>query len=133
MSMILKSYDEGIVLPPEGSDEWFALLPGWSGWMDCNCPGGGTIAAPLFSFASQTTSYMDPNTADITVFWNARHTSDWLFRLFDEKKQFIWGHQYCYYGGYYYFAGVYCGRAEDDTEAYYYYKVGRATSLEPQI
>lgn len=33
MPKILNSYSKGVVLPPEGSDEWFALLPGWQGWI----------------------------------------------------------------------------------------------------
>lgn len=33
MPKILNSYDKSIVLPPEGSNEWFALLPGWQGWI----------------------------------------------------------------------------------------------------
>ena len=132
MSMILKSYDEGIVLPPEGSDEWMALLPGWSGWMGSPCSGRDYAQPPDYSFWSQTVSYIPQDEATITIVWDG----DKVYRTTTgthDKKQFIWGHQYVYSGGYYYFAGNYCGRDTDDTEAIYYYKLGRATSLEPQI
>lgn len=32
MSMILTAYNVIKPLPPEGSDEWLAMLPGWTGW-----------------------------------------------------------------------------------------------------
>ena len=32
MPMILTSYSVVKSLPPEGSEEWLALLPGWTGW-----------------------------------------------------------------------------------------------------
>lgn len=32
MSMILKSYNAIKPLPPEGSEEWLEMLPGWTGW-----------------------------------------------------------------------------------------------------
>ena len=33
MSMILTAYNAIKPLPPEGSEEWLAMLPGWSGWI----------------------------------------------------------------------------------------------------
>ena len=32
MSMILAAYNAIKPLPPEGSEEWLAMLPGWTGW-----------------------------------------------------------------------------------------------------
>lgn len=32
MSMILTAYNVIKPLPPEGSEEWLAMLPGWTGW-----------------------------------------------------------------------------------------------------
>lgn len=32
MSMILTAYNVLKPLPPEGSEEWLAMLPGWTGW-----------------------------------------------------------------------------------------------------
>lgn len=32
MSMILTAYNAIKPLPPEGSEEWLAMLPGWTGW-----------------------------------------------------------------------------------------------------
>ena len=33
MSKILTAYNAIKPLPPEGSDEWLAMLPGWQGWV----------------------------------------------------------------------------------------------------
>lgn len=116
MSKILASYAVNVdPLPPEGSDEWFALLPGWSGWRF-----NSRYNEDYYAFWIQT--YGQPSGyANITVQWAEDSTmgNDWVYRTGGlhatgensehELCKYIGGHLYIYDAdnGWYYFAGDY--------------------------
>lgn len=126
MSMILKSYGEGIVLPPEGSDEWFALLPGWSGWMYSPGVVSGE-SRNIYQIRTYNFSNIDNDTG--YVYWNI-----WEGKTGDittSNRGYVGSILYCKIGNYYYFRGKL--RQENYSYGMDAFEVARATSLTPQI
>lgn len=122
MSMILKSYDEGIVLPPEGTEEWLALLPGWSGWRYQEGVTDGE-STPLYYFM---TMLNNPNTGN--VYWNIW---EGLTGSFNESNTgYVGDVFYAHIGGYYYFRGEH---KKNNFILGNWYAIARATSLEPKV
>lgn len=137
MSKILTSYAVNVdPLPPEGSDEWFALLPGWSGWRYNN-----RYNEDYYAFwvndGGAPSGY-----ATITVQWAEDSTmgNDWVYRTGglsatgenskSELCKYIGGHLYIYdaKNSWYYFAGDF--KVNDDTTLKY--AVARARDIVPQ-
>ena len=125
MSLILAAYNVIKPLPPEGSEEWLAMLPGWTGWKyDQEYP-------EYFWQASDRRTNLYFN-------WDGyqygAHTSDGLLNA-NSVKTFDNGVGYypVLYHGFYYFRGD----LMDSWHAagnipYSGYKIARATSLTPQ-
>ena len=125
MPMLLKSYQNTPLppLPPEGSEEWLAMLPGWSGW-----------------------HYQTKETSTISYLWLGRYDVmrdfDVLyFNIYEGKTgdasppwKTVGDVRYVQIGGYYYFRGAFVkkgngfsGNVNMDT-----FYIARATSLTPQ-
>ena len=133
MSMILTAYNAIKLLPPEGSDEWLAMLPGWTGWRF-----NITYRQDQYSFWANYSG----STAVITVQWAEDSTmgNDWVYRTGGlsatgenskyELCKYIGEHLYIYdtNNGWYYFAGDY--KVNDDTTLKY--AVARARDIVPQ-
>ena len=126
MSMLLKSY-QNAPLPPEGSEEWLAMLPGWSGW----------IYNPDYGDTSGWMYEVTPSGGPIgtvgVVYWHIYEgrTGDVPF---PDSCPKVGGTYYYKLGDYYYFRGV--ARDLFDTwspnRKKQWYEIARATSLTPQ-
>ena len=138
MSMILTAYNAVKPLPPEGSEEWLAMLPGWTGWRF-----NIAYRQDNYSFWAQYEGSSIPNgNAVITVQWAEDSTmgNDWVYRTGglsatgenskSELCKYIGGHLYIYdaSNGWYYFAGEY----KVNSEGILKYAVARARDIVPQ-
>lgn len=124
MSMILTAYNVIKPLPPEGSEEWLAMLPGWSGWL-CRLKAD----------------------SDYSYYWLGRyeyfHDYDVLyFNTYEgmlgtvnpTTAPFVGDIMYTYIGGYYYFRGAFYKKGDGfpSNKNMNIYYIARATSLTPQ-
>lgn len=138
MPKILASYAVNVeLLPPEGSEEWLAMLPGWSGWRYNN-----RYNEDYYAFWVQSGfSGIPSGYANITVQWAEDSTmgNDWVYRTGGlsatgedseyELCKYIGEHLYIYdaKNGWYYFAGDF--KINDDTILKY--AVARARGIVP--
>lgn len=116
MSMILTAYNVIKPLPPEGSDEWMAMLPGWSGWRYCHPNDHCGHSYHWSDWGYQAFVYWDiyeGKTGDVPVEAECPRVGDTL---------------YYKVGSYYYFRGTY----RTTLLGVKYYEIARATSLTPQ-
>ena len=116
MPMLLKSY-QNAPLPPEGSDEWLAMLPGWTGWRYCQHGDGCGNHYAWEDWSYQAFVYWDiyeGKTGDVPIETNCPRVGDTL---------------YYKVGSYYYFRGIYREVENGHIKAY---EIARATSLTPQ-
>ena len=132
MSMLLKSY-QNVPLPPEGSEEWLAMLPGWSGWI--YNPNYGDTSGWQYRVDLSGNPVPMPSGASVgVVYWHIYEgkTGDVPFPDSCPKV----GDTYYYkLGDYYYFRGVARDLLDDSGSSYrkrQWYEIARATSLTPQ-
>lgn len=120
MSMLLTAYNVIKPLPPEGSDEWLAMLPGWSGWIYLDRPSNAYMIRTFNDAARDNdTGYVywdiyEGKTGDITT----------------SNRGYVGGILYCKIGSYYYFRGKL--REEEYLNNMDAFEIARATSLTPQ-
>lgn len=134
MPKILTSYDKSIVLPPEGSDEWLALLPGWSGWQYSfeYGPDTPTTQFRINRYLSEVLTHNNSITR-LRIAWGGADN----YIIYDSYESnppaSLISSVYCIQvNSYYYFRGAVVPHGADISGGTGYY-VGRATSLEPQV
>lgn len=121
MPKILASYAVNVdPLPPEGSEEWLAMLPGWSGWIYRDRPSN------VYMIRTQNYDNLDKDIG--AVYWNIYEgkTGD----ITTSNRGYVGAILYCKIGSYYYFRGKLM--KEDYSHGRDAFEIARATSLTPQ-
>ena len=132
MSMILTAYNVIKPLPPEGSEEWLAMLPGWTGWIYSFEYGPDTPTTQWHVNRYWSETPYGGTTIRVRIAWGGADNYIVYDTLGDDPMPSPIGNTYyAILGSYYYFRGAVVPNGGDISGGTGYY-VGRATSLTPQ-